>query len=150
MIIESVESEQYGTYNQECIGVLDFPLMADTLDVDEWFSWTEKFHPKSYRGFSAWGLKHLANGPKPEFVERGYNIYAVMVPTDRVNPDWSAEGTNYQRQMRGRKIKQLPIAASPQAVLKWQMSLSILVPDGFSGFKSLDELKTRYQKEPSM
>lgn len=146
MITELVESEQYGPYHQECIGVLDFPRMADTLDVDAWFDWTEKFHPKSYRGFSAWGLRHLADGPKADFVERGFNIYAVMVPTERVNANWNPEGTRYQRQMRGSKIQGLPIAASAKAVEIWQESLSLLMPEGFSDIATLDALKDLYEQ----
>ena len=144
MIILPVDSEQYGTYNQECVGVLDFPLMADTLSPEEWVVWADAYHPRSYRGFSSWGLKLLAWGSAPDFVQTGYNIYALMVATQRCNLDWDPSGTRYQAQIRPSKAKRLPVAATDKDVLKWQSSLSMLLPKHFHAFTNMSELQALY------
>jgi len=145
-IIETVESEQYGSYHQECIGVIDFPLMAETMEIDDICHWMETFHPKSYRGFSAWGLRHLVDGPRKDFVRNGFNIYALMVPSERVNQDWSSEGTNYQRQSGRYKPKGLPVAATDKKIEAWQSSLGFLVPEWIYEASTIDHLKDRYRK----
>lgn len=144
MIIERIESEQYGAYYQECVGILDFPLMAETMDLDEVCAWVEKYHPSSYRGFSSWGLRLIKNGPKKDFIDRGFNIYAVMVATRRANQNWSSEGTNYQLQAGSYKPKHLPVAATDKDVERWQSSLSILVPAWFETANSLEDIKGRF------
>lgn len=143
-IIETVESEQYGSYRQECIGVLDFPLMAKTMDLDDICNWMETFHPRSFRGFSAWGLRHLVDGPQKNHVAQGFNVYAVMVPSHRVNLDWSSAGTNYQRQSGQYKPKRLPVSATDADIQKWQSSLDILVPDWIYQVSTIGELQERY------
>lgn len=145
MIVERVESDQYGVYYQECVGVMDFPLMAKTMDLDDIQAWMEKYHPKSYRGFSSWGLRLIKNGPQKDFVAQGFNVYAVMVATRRANQDWSSEGTNYQRQSGDYKPKHLPVAATDKDIEKWQASMDTLVPEWFESITTLDALKTKYE-----
>lgn len=144
MIIEKTESDQYGTYYLECVGILDFPLMAEIMDADEMYAWMEKYHPRGYRGFSAWGLRLIKNGPKEDFIERGFNVYAVMVPTRRVNENWSPEGTRCQRQSGSKKYRYLPVAATCRDVEKWQSSLSILVPKWFHEANNFDDLQEKF------
>ena len=138
-LVYPAESDNYGTYFMECIGVVDFLEIGTKMELDAIMAWTRKFHP--VRFFPACCLVKVAEHIDPDNNLKGVNRYAVFVPSKRLNLDWDATFWNTKYQRPNRKTA-LPIQVSDKDIQRWQSSLpERLVPDYFKKARALEGLQ---------
>lgn len=137
-ILIEVESENYGKYNIECIGIVDFYLMSQLMSIDEFFEWTTKYHPvRNFRTHSLIALSTM-NDEKlnSEFVR-----YALFVPSDESNKSWDSSYWCNKHNL-GRKKRPLPIGYSNKSIFLWQrVNSSLFTPDYFIEAKCIEDLQ---------
>lgn len=136
MIIKQFESECYGKYNYECVGMIRFSLIIDKIGIDEYMRWAEKYHPKNFfRSFSWLSINE----------QDKYSDVFVFVPTERANLNWFEENKDLAK---SKKMKKLPIIQKENKVKKWLDSLpdGMLTPDIFKNAKTYEDLMLHVKK----
>ena len=143
MIITELESESYGVYNYEAIGIFSPRKIVDSIpDSEESLlfitNWMDKYHPRTFfRGFSYISL----GDPKDNFSDSVF-----LIPSERANREWKERNPEIAKKF---KWKELPIGISDKKIEKWQASLSkeLILPDYFLRSNSIEELKKQWKIE---
>ena len=141
MIITTVESENYGSYHLEAIGVFSPKNMFNYFPegekgVDCMVEWNEKYHPRTF--FKCFSFIHLGD-PKDN-----YSDSIFLVPSQRVNLEWKENNLELAKKF---KLKKLPITISDEKIEKWQKTLPqhIILPDYFLQSGSIEEIKEKWK-----
>jgi hypothetical protein len=112
LVLKTV-SDNYGPYFLECIGIIDFNRMIREWELEQWFDWTQKFHPKNY--CPSHTMIRLSEIKTDDPSLRSTGRFALFVPTDRVNGDWDHKAWKTKHGITSRS-KTLPIALSENQV----------------------------------
>lgn len=132
-------SDNYGDYYLECIGVIDFNRMINEWNFDEWYTWTQRFHPKKHCPSHTMLRLSEINTDDPGL--RSTGRFALFVPTDRVNAEWDHKAWKAKHGITSRS-KTLPISLSEKEIKSWQQSApEYLLPDYFVTARSITDLQ---------
>lgn len=107
--IKEVVSDNYGTYKTVMAAHIDLRLLKGP---DDFMRWTEKYHPKTF--FMAYGWE-----ASDALADKG--IIQIYLPLDALNVDWKSKNPDclYMRNMKGRRVKGLPIGIDEKKFVKW-------------------------------
>lgn len=132
-IIE-INSDTYGLYWMECVGVVDF---LDLIRIKQ--VWLSKFHPTYH--FQSLLMHTLHDHRDAQGKDMHAGRVAIFVASERCNLAWDYRASKYGQQVGGRKRK-LPIAYSEKIIAKWQNSLpqGMLVPEWLTKCRTLDDV----------
>ena len=141
-IIQKVVSNNYGSYNLECIGIIDHIVMRKLLTANNFVKWLSDFHPKhvfgSYLGLNLSKIDH----PNPIF--SGFNRSAIFVPSEDTNSEWDCSFWREKYNLGNRK-KRLPIMVSNNSIRQWQrqnlLDSNVIMPKYFLEAKSISDLQ---------
>lgn len=134
-ILLKTNSEEYGEYYARCIGIVDFPLMLDTMSTDDYFAWSETFHPVKY--FSGLSMLRLVERKIELGAKRSIYRVAIFVPVQEDNLNWKPK--------KGKK-KKLPICSNDERIKKWQKSNMLLTPDYMKKAIEIDDLQKQIKE----
>ena len=141
-IIQKVLSSNYGSYNLECIGIVDHIVMRKALNANNFIQWLTDFHPKhvfgSYMGLTLSKIDHS----NPIF--SGFNRSAIFVPSEDCNQEWDCSFWREKYNLGNRK-KRLPVMVSNDLIRKWQnesiLDSKIIMPQYFIDAKTITDLQ---------
>jgi hypothetical protein len=107
--VKEVVSDNYGTYRTVMVAHLDLRRLRD---ADEFMRWVNKYHPKTY--FVGYGWEVVS----PSIDDGTMQIY---LPLAALNVDWKSKNPDclYMRNMKGRRVKGLPIGVDEKQFVKW-------------------------------
>lgn len=135
----SFESDYYGTYWLECVGVIDYLALIKSMPADDYLRWNERFHPTRYfLGFSSHTLHQHTD-------RQGKDLHAsrevLFVPTARANEAWDFSASAYSKAVSGRK-RSFPAAESEKRIQKWQSSIAgnVLTPSWLAQCVSIEDV----------
>ncbi len=141
-IIKTVVSDNYGTYNLECIGIVDHIVMRKALSANYFVQWLSDFHPKHVFG-SYMGLT-LSKIDYPDPIFSSFNRSAIFVPSEDVNQNWDCSFWREKHNLGNRK-KKLPIMIPKEKIRKWQsenlLESKIIMPKYFLNARTITDLQ---------
>lgn len=133
-----VESENYGKYISECIGIVDFDVLVKNLSVDDYFKWSSKYHPSHF--FKSCSLIPLSKA-NDKAVNNDLVRFALFVPSDELNKNWDSSIWTTKNNL-GKKKRALPIGFSNKIISKWQnVNPSIFTPEYFINATCIEDLQ---------
>jgi hypothetical protein len=139
-IVVSMNSDYYGTYWMECIGIIDYLALIKSMSAGDFIRWSERYHPAMYfSGFMQETL-HEHKDSCGKSLHAGREL--LFVPSASANEQWDFNASAYSRAVGGRK-RVFPAAESRARILKWQSSISgnALTPQWLVQCQSVDELR---------
>lgn len=143
-IIKKQNSENYGEYIMECIGIVDFAEMIFKLGAEDYGVWSDEFHPLKF--FGSCSLIRLADMDFDDYGLKSTSRCAVFVASEEANKNWDSKYWQEKYNMPIKKVK-LPIAKSNNEIAKWQKSNPLyLTPDYFVNSKNLEDLQENLLK----
>lgn len=133
-----IESDNYGKYISECIGIVDFYSLIKNLSVDDYFNWSSKYHPTKF--FTSHSLIPLSIA-NDQAVNNDLIRFALFVPTCELNKNWDSSFWTNKNNM-GKKKRELPIAYTDKKISEWQkVNPSIFTPDYFINATCIEDLQ---------
>jgi hypothetical protein len=140
-IILRNESDNYGTYFSECIGIVDFFQMIKEQSLSSFFE--NKLHPNSF--FPSNSFLRLSHTKSKELSLQDIGRFALFVPSDKVNTEWNSKPWTLKHNL-GNKKRSLPISVSQKNIDKWLNNPfnenNSLTPNYFFEAKSITDLQT--------
>ena len=120
--VKEVVSDYYGTYKTVMAAHLDLRRFKD---AGEFMRWMDKYHPKTF--FMAYGWE--VADPLEDT-----GIVQIYLPLDAFNVDWESKNPNclYMRNMKGRRVKGLPIGIDEKKFVKWIGASTAVLADFLS------------------
>jgi len=127
MLLKDVDSENYGIYKREFLGLYNVSKMTryfSSLDInqqesklEELYQFNKMFHPRNFKGFYSNEIVRFDFGNSDE-------VYAVYVATERVNELYIYD-TKYNKDCNKKKIKN-PILTDEKNILRWQLAVQFM------------------------
>lgn len=109
--ITTTTSHNYGTYNLVCVAQINWRKFTP----EQYVEWCDKYHPANY--FRAYGWMCDA----PDTAAEDLEPMKFSIPLEVENSDWKQQNADclYLQNMKGRRVKGLPIAVPTKVYNKW-------------------------------
>lgn len=115
-IIEK-NDDNYGKIKYELVANINYLELMKLLGVQEYFKWSDKYHPSRYFSAILFEKKDCELANKLGVESENIDLYVCI---DDINKDWDCSfwKSKYPETLKNKKYK-LPVATTRKSVVKW-------------------------------